>query len=109
MDWVIEATKVRDDGKVEIALAFAPGEITRNFGYDAFQLRFRVTVGSELELELETRNDAQEPLISGGFGQYQSLLAVIIRFRNHHLLLLRYCGGLSHRYPLFEGHFAGRN
>jgi glucose-6-phosphate 1-epimerase len=26
-------------------------------------LRFRVTVGSELELELETRNDAQEPLI----------------------------------------------
>jgi glucose-6-phosphate 1-epimerase len=63
MDWAIEATKVRDDGKVEITLAFAPSEITRGFGYDAFQLRFRVTVGSDLELELETRNEAKEPLI----------------------------------------------
>jgi len=62
MEWAIEATKLRNDGKVEIMLAFAPGEITRGFGYDAFQLRFRVTVGSELELELETRNEATEPL-----------------------------------------------
>jgi glucose-6-phosphate 1-epimerase len=63
MDWAIEATKLRNDGKVEITLAFAPGEITRGFGFDAFQLRFRVTVGSELEMELETRNEAKEPLI----------------------------------------------
>lgn len=63
MEWTIEATKLRNDGKVEITLSLAPGEITRGFGYDAFQLRFRVTVGSELELELETRNDAKEPLI----------------------------------------------
>jgi glucose-6-phosphate 1-epimerase len=63
MEWAIEATKLRNDGKVEITLAFATREITRGFGYDAFQLRFRVTVGSELEMELETRNEANEPLV----------------------------------------------
>jgi glucose-6-phosphate 1-epimerase len=63
MEWAIEATKLRNDGKVEITLAFAPSEITSGYGYDAFQLRFRVTVGSDLELELETRNEAKEPLI----------------------------------------------
>jgi glucose-6-phosphate 1-epimerase len=63
VDWVIEATKLRDDGKVEITLALAPNETARGFGYATFHLRFRVTVGSELEMELETRNDAEQPLI----------------------------------------------
>ena len=61
-EWAIEGTKLRNDGKVEITLALAPDETTRGFGYAAFHLRFRVTVGSELEMELETRNDAKEPL-----------------------------------------------
>jgi len=63
VDWAIEATKLRNDGKVEITLALAPNEATRGFGYATFHLRFRVTVGSELEMELETRNDAKQPLI----------------------------------------------
>jgi glucose-6-phosphate 1-epimerase len=62
MEWAIEAARLRNDGKVEIALTLAPNDATRGFGY-AFHLRFRVTVGSELEMELETRNDANEPLI----------------------------------------------
>jgi glucose-6-phosphate 1-epimerase len=62
MEWAIEGAKLRDDGKVEITLALAPNDATRGFGYAAFHLRFRVTVGSELEMELETRNDAKEPL-----------------------------------------------
>lgn len=62
MEWAIEGTKLRDDEKVEITLAPAPNDATRGFGYSAFHLRFRVTVGSDLEMELETRNDAKEPL-----------------------------------------------
>lgn len=61
-EWVIEGTKLRNDGRVEITLALAPNDVTRGFGYSAFHLRFRVTVGSDLEMELETRNDAKEPL-----------------------------------------------
>lgn len=61
-EWVIEGTKLRNDGRVEITLALAPNDVTRGFGYSAFHLRFRVTVGSELEMELETCNDAKEPL-----------------------------------------------
>jgi glucose-6-phosphate 1-epimerase len=62
MEWAIEGARLRNDGKVEITLALAPNDATRGFGYAAFHLRFRVTVGSDLEMELETRNDAHEPL-----------------------------------------------
>ena len=62
MDWAIEGAKLRNDGKVEITLALPPNDATRDWGYTAFHVSFGVTVGSELEMELETRNDAQEPL-----------------------------------------------
>jgi glucose-6-phosphate 1-epimerase len=61
-EWSIERTQFRGDGRVEITLALAPDDATRAFGLAAFHLRFRVTVGSELKVELETRNDAKEPL-----------------------------------------------
>ena len=63
MEWAIERTKLLDDGSVEITLALSPNETTRSFGYAAFRLRFRITIGSELKMELETRNEANEPLI----------------------------------------------
>ena len=62
LEWAMEAATLRNDGKLEIALALAPNDATRGFGYAAFHLRFRVTIGAELEMELETRNDAQESL-----------------------------------------------
>ena len=61
-EWAIEDTKLRNDGNVEITLSLAPNDATRGFGYAAFHVRFRVTVGSELEMHLETRNDEKEPL-----------------------------------------------
>jgi glucose-6-phosphate 1-epimerase len=61
--WVIEGTKLRNDGRVEVTLALAPDDAARGFGYSAFHLRFRVTVGSELQIELETRNDGKKPLV----------------------------------------------
>src|SRR5579864_2990825 len=63
MEWAIEGTQLHSDGRVEITLALAPNDATRGFGYAAFSLRFRVTVGSKLAMELETRNDATEPLV----------------------------------------------
>jgi glucose-6-phosphate 1-epimerase len=61
-EWAVEGTRLRNDGNVEVTLALAPNEITRGLGYASFHLRFRVTIGSALEMELETRNDASEPL-----------------------------------------------
>lgn len=63
MEWAVEATALGTDGSVEIALVLEPDEVTRGFGYDAFHLRFRVAVGRTLEMKLETRNDAAEPLV----------------------------------------------
>jgi glucose-6-phosphate 1-epimerase len=61
-EWAMEAAKLRSDGNVEIALTLAPNETTRALGYAAFHLRYRVTIGSQLKMELEARNDANEPL-----------------------------------------------
>jgi glucose-6-phosphate 1-epimerase len=63
MEWSVDGTKLREDGSVEIALGLEPNEVTRGFGYDAFHLRFRLTAGERLKMELETRNDAAEPLV----------------------------------------------
>jgi glucose-6-phosphate 1-epimerase len=62
IEWNIEEATLRNDGNVEITLALAPDDSTRSLGYGGFHLRYRVTVGSGLELELEARNDAKEPL-----------------------------------------------
>ena len=62
MEWALESATLPNDGKLEIVLTLAPNNATRDFGFAAFHLRFRVTVGTELEMELETRNDAKEPL-----------------------------------------------
>src|ERR1700693_4674515 len=51
--WVIEGTKLHNDGGVEMKLALAPNEAARGLGYAGFRLRFRVTTGSDLEMELE--------------------------------------------------------
>jgi glucose-6-phosphate 1-epimerase len=56
IEWTVEATALRDNGDVEITQALAPNDTTRAFGYDDFHLRFRVTIGSTLGMELETHN-----------------------------------------------------
>jgi glucose-6-phosphate 1-epimerase len=60
--WTIEGTRQHGDGAVEIRLALEPGDAARGYGYDRFQLRFRVRAGATLDMELETRNDAPQPL-----------------------------------------------
>jgi glucose-6-phosphate 1-epimerase len=63
MDWTVEGTKLDDGGKVEITLTLPPNDATRALGYSDFHLRYRVTIGAELEMELETHNNGSEPLI----------------------------------------------
>jgi glucose-6-phosphate 1-epimerase len=61
-EWAVEGAKLLNNGNVEITLQLAPNEATRGLGFASFLLRSRVTIGSSLEMELETRNEASEPL-----------------------------------------------
>jgi glucose-6-phosphate 1-epimerase len=60
-EWAMETARLHDDGRMEITLVLASDDATRGLFDFAFRLRFRVTLGSELEMELETRNDGSEP------------------------------------------------
>jgi glucose-6-phosphate 1-epimerase len=55
LEWTVESTELRPDGNVAITLTLAPNDVTAH-------LRFRVIAGADLEMQLEVRNDAQEPL-----------------------------------------------
>jgi glucose-6-phosphate 1-epimerase len=60
-EWAMETAKLRDDGRMEITLVLASDNATRDLFDSTFRLRFRVTLGSELEMEIEIRNDGSEP------------------------------------------------
>jgi len=57
----MESARLREDERMEITLALASDDATRGLFDSAFRLRFRVTLGSELEMEIESRNDGGEP------------------------------------------------
>jgi glucose-6-phosphate 1-epimerase len=60
-EWTMESARQHEDGRVEITFTLASNDATREFFDTAFRLRFRVTVGSELEMELITSNEAPAP------------------------------------------------
>jgi len=60
-DWTLEGAKQNDDGRFEIALLLSNSHATDNFFKGTFRLRFRATIGSELDMELETSNVSKEP------------------------------------------------
>lgn len=62
IEWTVEAARLHDDGKLQITLALSPNDVTRGFGYAGFHLRFSVTIGAQLEVELEACNDSNETL-----------------------------------------------
>ena len=58
----MEGAIQRDESKIEVTLGLTSSDATRKlFGAD-FRLRFRVTIGPELEMELEAWNETQAPL-----------------------------------------------
>jgi len=62
-EWALEGTKLRNNGDVEITLVLAPNDSARAFGYGEFALRYCVTVGANLQMELEVHNYRKEPFI----------------------------------------------
>lgn len=63
--WQVETTEQREDGAVAMTLTLLPNDVTGEL-FPAFHLRFCVTVGTELEMELETRNDGDKPFTYEG-------------------------------------------
>lgn len=61
VEWSLESTQLRSDGSVELSLASAPNELSRQLGYDSFEVRFRVAFGAALEMELEVHNQSEMP------------------------------------------------
>jgi glucose-6-phosphate 1-epimerase len=60
-EWMVESARQREGGSVEVVLALSSSDATRALFESDFRLRFRVTVGSELEMELEAVNTARAP------------------------------------------------
>jgi len=59
-EWTLESARARDDGTIEILLTLTSSAATRELFAPDFLLRFRVTVGSTLEMELETHTVSTE-------------------------------------------------
>jgi glucose-6-phosphate 1-epimerase len=51
----------RDESRLEVTLGLASSDATRKLFDADFRLRFRVTIGPELEMELEAWNETQAP------------------------------------------------
>ena len=62
-EWTLERTALKAGGEVEITLGLQPNESTRAFGYSDFAVRFRVTIGSNLQMELAVENHGEEPFL----------------------------------------------
>ena len=62
MPWVVEGSRLLDDGSAEITLGLSANQATRELGYDGFHVRFRAAFGTVLRMELEVWNRGVEPL-----------------------------------------------
>jgi glucose-6-phosphate 1-epimerase len=62
MAWEVESTK-EANRNITISLVLKPNDATRALGFDAFHVRFSVTFGAELKMELETRNDSAQEFV----------------------------------------------
>jgi glucose-6-phosphate 1-epimerase len=60
-EWTVEAASQREDASVELVLSLAGNQAFRDLFDAAFRLRFRVTVGSQLRMQLEARNEGTAP------------------------------------------------
>ncbi len=62
VEWRLESTRLRPDGAVEVCLALTPNDVSRELGYDSFEVRFRVAFGAALEMEVAVHNRSDAPL-----------------------------------------------
>jgi glucose-6-phosphate 1-epimerase len=59
--WTHEGSRELPDSRIEVTLGLRSDDATRKLFEGEFQLRFRVTIGRELEMELETSNLGNSP------------------------------------------------
>ena len=62
LPWGLEKAEILEGGDVFMCFLLKPTGLTKNLGYDHFQLQFRITIGTTLQLELEIRNTSSESL-----------------------------------------------
>jgi glucose-6-phosphate 1-epimerase len=60
--WTVESASLEEDNRLVLSLRLLPNETSRGYGFDDFELRFRVSVGQTLQMELQTRNQSRQPL-----------------------------------------------
>jgi glucose-6-phosphate 1-epimerase len=60
--WALESASLQGDGNLVLGFLLTPDEISRSYGFDNFELRFRTTIGTSLHMQLETRNLSRQPL-----------------------------------------------
>jgi glucose-6-phosphate 1-epimerase len=61
-EWTLEEAAAAESGALRLLFTLKPNAVSRRFGYDRFHLRYRVSVGTQLELELEVTHDGEGPL-----------------------------------------------
>src|SRR5215472_10088700 len=59
--WTLEDSRELEDSRVEVTLGLRSDDAFRKFFGGEFELRFRVTIGRELEMAIETSNVGKEP------------------------------------------------
>ncbi len=56
-EWTLEEASAAGTGDLTLVFALRPNVVSREYGYDAFHLRYRVTVGLQLALELAVTHE----------------------------------------------------
>jgi glucose-6-phosphate 1-epimerase len=64
--WSVAGTVAWQDGRTELRLRLCDDEATRSLWPHAFELELRVVVGTELQVELRSRNTGAEAIEIGG-------------------------------------------
>jgi glucose-6-phosphate 1-epimerase len=61
-EWMLEEAVATESGALRLLFTLKPNAVSRGFGYDGFHLRYRVSVGTQLELELEVTQEGNGSL-----------------------------------------------
>jgi glucose-6-phosphate 1-epimerase len=62
VEWAVDSAALRPNGALEMVLVLAADDASRALGFDAFTVRFTVTIGAELGLSFDVSNEGAEPL-----------------------------------------------
>ncbi|MBG86901.1 MAG: hypothetical protein CMO80_08385 [Verrucomicrobiales bacterium] len=64
--WSVDSSEMRSDGRTRFSLVLRDGAQTHDIWAHAFELVLNIIVGTDLRLELVSRNTGTEPIVVGG-------------------------------------------